>query len=219
MKTSWSKSESLNVGDTRTVNMQRDFEVPGSYTVQFGIQNDDPTGQIVRAQAEIIWSVDGNSVRRVVDAINGTSVSGTAEGVQVYVRDQSRAFGVGTSPYLVSIQVVQGTRPSVQQPPYLTDANISHIFNAGANSLDITVPQNSGVISLYAAVGPQVVGNPIAAYDVLVQQRSTTGFVLKTYDPRDFEWVPLSSGADIIRIAQAAGAPATRWTLTFGIDG
>lgn len=194
---------------------------PGNYTVQFGLS--DPNsgllgGDFVRARAEIIWKQSGNDIRRVIDCNNGVSISGTAEGVSVLVFDDSN---IAVTPanaikaYQVSVQVAKGTRPSIQQPPTFTTDD----FALAANSNNpVNIPANIGAISVFTAVSPDVIGNAVGAYDVLVTQESLHA-ERKQYDPRQSDWVPLIPGATIVRANSSAAAPITRWQFTFGIDG
>ncbi len=215
-KNSWSQSGMLTPqSNGSAVQMQANFEYdPGPHTVQFLLDGPDESAVVGtrRTVAELTWSVEGNNVTRMIDVVNGTSISGTAQAVRVKVTDDSNA--AIADPYLVSIQCVKGSRTSVQQPPYLTTPQV--ILGAGAQFANVPVPQGAGIISVFVTVD----GFPTAIPDgsVVVRQESG-GEVLKAYDPREYDWVPLASGTTFIQLRQSAASPAGFWTVTFGIDG
>jgi hypothetical protein len=214
-----SQSGTLTPGSRGSaVQLQTPFQDQSNHTVQFLIDGIDEsaTNATRITRADVTWSVSGNSVKRTIDVVNGTSITGTAEAVSVKVTDASTQF-VGLSPYTVSIQVAKGSRPSIQQPPYLTTDLI--VLPPGAGSSSVLVPQNAGAISAFVTVAPNV-GVPIVSqWDVRVGHSSGNG-ELKAYSPIvETSWVPLASGTTRIFVSQGAAAPGTTWTVTFGIDG
>lgn len=189
----------------------------GNYTCQFNLDDPNTASVDVLSRAEIIWKVSGNDVRRVIDVSNGASITGTAEGVSISVFDASSNILVTPKPYTVSLQVVKGSRPSIQQPPtYTTPVGL----NAGAGDIQtVAIPQNIGAVSVSVVVYPFLAGTAIGAYDVRVAQISATGTLKKVYDPRQDQWVPLASGVTSIVIGSSLAAPQFDYQVTFGIDG
>lgn len=217
-KKSWSNSGSLTPGQsTGSISMQAEFESdPGNYTLQFNIEGPENTGAHRRTVADIVWSVEGNSVTRTIDVVEGTTISGTAQAISVKIRDESVFVGGGA--YVVSCQVTKGTRPSVQQPPYLSLDEFR--VGPGAAQDFRLVPQNAGVISVLVTVSPFGVGNPIPDdQDVQVCLESSGGTLMRYSPLVQNSWVPLPSGTTFVTVKQAAGTPDLCWKIIFGIDG
>lgn len=190
---------------------------PGSYVVQLSLQDPNPvaSGYRIEAKAEITWSVSGNSIRRVVDCVNGMSISGVAEGVAVTIYDDS-SIGVGSpEDYLVSLSVSKGNRASIQQPPFYT-LPIDIIAPGGFIATDI--PQDIGAISARVDIGPVDAGDPIGEFDLEVLQQYAGG-TLKAYSPKT-GWVPLAPATRQIAIAAAAAlGDSAYFSIVLGIDG
>jgi hypothetical protein len=200
--------------------LQCPFPTQENYTVQFKVRdpNDqttlNPSGY-VRSRATITWTVSGNPVSRIVDVGDGVSVSGTAEHVNVEVIDDSVAPGTSALPYEVTIVAAKGVRATVEQPPTL--ALIRDSIAPGTSVL-FDIPKDAGVISVNVAIAPAL-GGTIAQYQVLVNHFAQ-GVPLKTYDPRQMDWVPVMPGTTQIRVvADAALATNVLVQVTFGVDG
>lgn len=234
----WQVSGKLTMRDTlNRMQMQADFEEPGSYTVQFGTSPKVVPGAFGRksmAKAKIIWAVEGGSVTREVSIANGTSISGVAQGVIVSVSDDTRsggpAFPVGFDPtYLVNMQVVKGLRPSIERPPSLMppDTSIGGANNwaQGAVSLpagpSATALQSfdttSGIVSLHVSVSSSA-GTLVPMGSVLVEQGTSGGSVLQYDDPRVMDWIPLNPFCDAVQIWNF-NAFAVQVSMMYGIDG
>ncbi len=217
-KKGWSVSGPLISGagpSGNGISLQANFEnEPGNYTVQFGLtQPVVQSGEIIRAVAEIVWSVEGNDVRRLVNAVNGMSVSGTAQGVKVRLFDNS--VTVAPITYQVSAQVVKGTRPSVAHPPFLYGDRF--ILISGGPSVVVPIPQNAGVTAVYVGATPTTAVN-VPNGQLQVAHESAAATVLQEYEPRDFQWVPIGAGADRILIRNNSAEPIS-FTPVWGIDG
>ena len=217
MRQGWAQTGTLTPGSSNTVNMQQAFEDTGAYTVQFSVNGRDESGSAGTRipKAVISWTVNGNTIHRKIDVVNGTTISGIADSVNVSVSDNSIS-PAALSPYDVTIMVAPGTRASVQQPPYLTGPVVA--LPAGAGAASQQIPQDAGITSVFVTVAPQVADGAVPEFDALVQQASGGG-ILKSYDPRQAEWVPLAAGTTNIVLRTGAAAPATVWSITFGIDG
>lgn len=221
----WAQGGQLTPGANNPLNAMAVGGLPaGNYTIQFNVSDPNTSvnltpGDIIRARATITWKVNGNPVIRVVDVGNGVSVTGVAEAIDVQLQDVS-STSAGTPillrgrPYTVTITCAPGTRPSVEQPPTvaLPQTNLA----AGATkNFDVPI----GAISVFVAVFPAVVGSPIGAYQIQVNQLAINTS-LKLYDPRQTDWVPLIPGTTQIGIAADAALPTdTEIQVTFGIDG
>lgn len=221
----WSSSGTLTAGDTDSaVQLQANFDTPGAYTVQFSVSEYDPATDFPLPIAEVIWSVEGNYVRRVISVSNGISISGVGQGVKVVVRDG--AFPTApANDYVVGIQVAPGTRPAEQQPPSFaplcagTDAVLRPgvLLVAAGAIITVPIPQNIGAISLYTTAGSTT---PVilTEADIQIHQGYTGGVGVKSYDPRIAQWVPLAPMATEL-VFYNLSAVTVLFSLTFGIDG
>jgi hypothetical protein len=215
-----SSGELIAGNESKRVTMQFPLKHAGEATVQLGCQTRDNEFASVRfaAIAEIFWSVGGNTVRRVVSLKDGMSITGVGEHVKVIITDDSRSDD--TIPpgieWAASMTVAPGSRSATQQPPYLEE-QVPYEVAAGA-TVDVPIPQNSGVISVYV-MAAAAVGVALADNSILVQQRFLT-VPTKQYDPRNYGWVPITPYADSLRlsVAGAVGGPV-RFAVVWGIDG
>jgi hypothetical protein len=251
----WSATGTMrNDGQSKAAHLQVNFlereERPNpskNYTVQFSVgptfihSTKAMSPKPVNPIAEIVWSVEGNSVRRLVSVTNGMSVTGVGEAVKVSVSDATLESFAGQSvDYQVDITVAPGTRASIQQPPtyYPQTREHSGIYSvsgvgpiaAPGNTVDVPVPDNAGVISYflewlaYDSVSQAIIATTQA--DWYIEELAAGGLTLKKYSPLNTNgWVPISPGASILRIHglfPTIGALVS-WQLdvntTFGIDG
>jgi len=196
-------------------------------TVQFGLRLPPGlTDGLVKyqAQGEIMWSVAGSRTRRLVTIFDGMCISAPAEHVNVQVTDTSQALTEAgfslASEYIASITIAPGSRPSQQQPPYYEDPGGPYSVAAGGAS-SVNVPVNIGVISVYVTVATLVAAAPLPQNSVLVQHATGgIGNIWKSYDPRDYQWVPITPGTSQIRLLALAAIPTpVLFTVVFGIDG
>lgn len=225
----WSTSGKLPIGlnsqfSQRAVKMQIDFTKSkngaGLYNIQFNVRPpaNMPTDVLLRTRAEVVWSVQGNSVRRDMSLFSGASISGTAESVSVTVRDRSAAVTPNLE-YEVSMQVAPGTRPSQNQPPILITSG-NGVANAGGGTYTHAVPQDSGVISCYMNVGPITIGAPVIDTQVVVEQLLPSGVAIARYYPLiETEFVPIYPSVSNLRVTNAAGGTNIVTTPFWGIDG
>lgn len=223
-KTAWSASGELVNDSEQTVLLQAVFQETGAYTVQFAINGKDLTNSFSsrKTRATVTWKVEGNTVQRVIDVVNGTSISGTAQGVTVEVEDLST--GSDKTPYVVSVQVTKGTRPNVQQPPYQTVPRFT-IEDGDTTPVDITIPQNDGVISVKILMFPIFIGSefpddqPQFDYEtIFFRGFSSAAANFSTYLLQN-TWIPVPSGTTKLTILQGADGIGMAYTIFFGIDG
>jgi hypothetical protein len=217
-KFGWAQSGTMTpVNANSSVNLQKEFPVSGEYTVQFQVNGPDESNtatgtRIVRAS--VTWAINGNPITRIIDVVNGTSISGISESVDVRVFDASQ--GTGLSPYTVIVTCSQGARPKTQQPPYLNAGNFS--IAAAGGTISSKVPIGAGATCVFVTVVPSALDGAIPEFDALVSHNSGQG-ALKSYNPRIAEWVPLASGTTAIQLQTGPASPATTWSITYGIDG
>ena len=212
------------------VSLQCDLD-GGMNTIQFGmIPKSNPVifGQVSVAKATILWTVDGNTTQRVVTVGTGVSVSGSAQKVQVVMRDATRVgpgYVAGFDRlYDVSVQVSKGTRPDIQSPPTLIPDSFSSwaegtvLVNAAASAPTLTVPSNSGVVAFQCVIS-EANGAPIPAGSFTVRELAN-GVLRREYDPRDYDaWVSIPPSVDQIQLHNYNAGIQVRASVLYGIDG
>lgn len=238
-KTGWSQSGDLITGNKGlNVKLDADFELgahgPGTYTVQFGVQL--PSGATLfgnQVQADISWSVAGNTIRRRVTVGNGTSVTGVGEAVSVAVTDVTDpAFFPAGNRYTVSISVVRGNRANYAIPPFLVGAKSA---TPGANnsspgtylvapgtSIDVPIPTDVGIVSAMVVVEdpsiPPTDADLLAA--TVFAENTALGITGVAWHPKLMPtWVPLTPGLNLLTLANRNGAANIIYTVYFGVDG
>lgn len=219
----WSTSGSIVTGDplNSAVKLQANFPTADNYSVQFSVESGN--GFIVNPAAEIVWNLEGNSVRRLVSVVNGLTVTGMAQGVNVRVFDDNTLAGPSVV-YRVGVQIAPGVRASVNQPPTYVP-NIPGVFPFGQvvlvalSQIDVFLPINAGVISVLCTAGGTPNPVVITEADIQVSHFASAGFSTKVYDPRNAGFVPVGPDTAWIRIRNANAANNYKVALTFGIDG
>lgn len=216
----WSTTGVLSAGDPlKQLSLQAVFPQAGDYTVEFGIQRPQVPAVIPIVEADITWTVEGNSVTRRVTVGNGTSVTGTGQACKVVMRDVS-INGSGTIvPIPVSVQVAPGMRGTNKQPPTLETNNGGiGVWNVPPGGFTIIpIPEDAGVISVMVTV--DAFPEPVAITAGQAVVRQVGAVIEKQYDPRTYDWVPVSAGANEIIIENFGPANNLRFSVTFGIDG
>lgn len=223
-KQGWQVQGNLYVGNPNTtVKLSANFPETGYYTAQFNVTN-LPLNGVVTATA--IWSVEGNSVQRVISVSSGTTISGPGQGVNIVINDNTTVFGSGAgevpqgTPYSVSVQVSPGSRPSGSNPPILIgQPNGAIILPIGPSSVSFPVPQNSGVTSIeIVAMGEQ----PVAGYaqpNIIVEQLNAGGVIYATYNPVGAGFVPIAPGVASVKIHNLDTSNYAYAQIFWGIDG
>lgn len=239
MNDGWAKTGVLITGKTQSnYSMQAAFEraLKGSgaqyYTIEFGVQ--PPGNGVFAARAEIIWSTEGNDVRRLISIGNGAVISGTAQAAKVTVFDvtpnnPTHPADLGFN-YRIDTLITPGCRPSQQMPPRLFElptfsgGGINSFQVPAGGSLAIPVPKNAGVISVN--VNAFLTASPNAAIPPGVAAASLdgpTGYgLLMNIKPTDepsnsSAWVPVPPNA-INLFLNATGDNVT-FAVTWGIEG
>lgn len=219
------------------VHLQVDFgeEAAEYYTLQFSLTPPRFSGENtadIRGKAEIRWSVEGNFVRRIISVWNGASISGVGQGVSIKITDDTyNPDGAATSfEYRASVQVTKGTRPTLGggQPPLympLLSAFVGGVAQAAdfnwlvpaATDLEFSVPEDSGVNSIYIAT------RGISTVPVDPEQIQLTMFAngIEVWygtlrNCNRFETLP--PGVTFIRVRNAT-ANDMRFTVMWGVEG
>lgn len=221
----WQAFGQLVVGSGSTganVHGQADFPVAGYYTVEFGVQT--PTNGQYDCVAEVVWSVEGNDVRRLISVGSGTTISGTGAGVKVKLYDKSGSsfaafFGQA---YQASFLISPGTRPSEQKPPTLTaetSTGLARFVVTPGTTTIIDIPTDAGVTS----VNVTVVASPLTAItetDAVVHIASSVP--VKSFFPSDPDaWIAVPPNAKSIQLVNnfPALGPDLHFYVTYGIEG
>jgi len=207
----WSASGNLIMTDhLKDVTLQAVFPVSTDYTIEFSKRD----GQGSTTLAEIVWSVEGNSVRRVVDVFNGQSVTGVGQGVRIRIFDNT--VDKPASTYTVSVQVAPGTRGTFVNPPY-REAGFATIAG-GAIFVLTDIPLDTGIHSIAILIS-SAGGVPIPDQSLQIKHIDSSGpTTLRQYDPRQWFWVPIAPGTDRIGIENFNAFPVN-FSITLGVDG
>ncbi len=236
-KKAWSNGGSLFSGTTRgDVHLQCDFEsAPEFYTAQFSIAPITSVQQF--CMAEVLWSVEGVTNRRLISVVNGASISGCGQAVSIRCFDLS-AIGGGPEEYQVNIAVTKGTRGSSNQPPVLGGAadpegNIGRFASPMTVLLPATATANrnlindSGTIAAYLAIAESnVVGGPLSTEDILVEYfaglNGTGGRVFVGNLSYCNFWAPVPPGARSLSVTNRRTVipdENVQYSLMWGVDG
>lgn len=218
----WSSTANMFTGDAKSVKLQAAFPQSEYYTMQFGVTPPNTPGSqlIFSCIAVITWKVEGNYVTRQISVTNGTSISGTAQAIDVALTDNTQNFGQTLNqPYQIGIQVVPGTRPTTNQPVILVLPGQNDQSLAPNNIATFDVPQNSGVISVEVIGVSDNVGVPEApTIQVTLASASQS---LKSYmvGLTNTGFISVPPGAVQIAIFNADQTNNAIYSIAWGIDG
>lgn len=215
----WSKTGVLRSGSvdaqvTMACKFTRQIQ---THTIQFdGPNNDIESGaaRTLRPQARITWMVNGVGIVRVIDVIDGTSISGQAESVDVIVSDATFG-GVGTE-YRVGIIVTPGVRANFETPPTLRmDGALTSAPNNELPPDNVAIPNgdtmNWEIPPNVGAVGYMVnafnAGVDLTDDDIFIEITSVDGNVFSiTGFSSCFKWLPLPASAKFISLHNNSGS-------------
>lgn len=238
-KRAWSNRGEMTIGNpTKRVSLQAKFEEdPGSYTIQFDVTR--PPGITFRdIRAFISWSVEGQSVERIISVQDGVTITGNGQGVRVVVQDVTNLAYInpgGLTPPIVFIAdydcvvtIVKGVRASNQTEPFILalpetfagfiagQTEQAVVINAGQNA-DFPVPSDAGITSTFVTVTSLTA--PLTNSEVIVSHLNPVVGTSKIYSPLiNSGWVPLTGEVEIVRISNLS-MEAIRASVTFGVDG
>lgn len=248
----WNGDPTTGVRRNAAVSIQADFKTAGYYTLQFGVtppnarNGFDISGNVV-AQAEVLWSVKGNFVRRFFNVYNGTTISGAGEGILVRVRDASEpnVFVDDPTKYQVTVNLIPGARPNMANgmPPLFTPRTpLTNLLNpaaettppyplpSGATALVIPIPKNCGITSVMLLIARQTdeAGTQpvdITNSQILIEQQNASGNLGWLNYDSCYQFVPLAPGTTQLSLSNSTDSSnpddiTLVWvTPIFGIDG
>lgn len=227
---SWGTSGKLiTLAPQAGVHLNCQFADVANYTVQFFLLSSRlvpaniPPGKPViaagfRAKANVVWSVKGQPIRRQFHVGDGTSLVGTADGVDVTIVDDSQIDSTYAGiPYDAFITVTKGTRGSHKQLVFL-DLGVQLQTPGGSAGLEI--PDDIGAISIFVAAISNDPANPLINGASAVTINNGVNTVL-TFDPfRNTDWIPLPPDAiNIVYFQSALGGADVLFSTFIGIDG
>ena len=227
----WSKSQDMVFYDTlRELSMQANFPVAGFYTVQFGVEQDPSLLTNPDIIADVVWSVEGNDIRRKISVGNGTTISGTGQACSVKVRDAT-LFGPAGQKYTVKALLSPGVRPGSLNRPFLRgiDWDLTSIVAPSflinpytvsigpGQSVIINIPPNAGVISADVEVTLSAIV-PLDPSLVTVGQANPSGTFKGYYPLIETGFVPVFPSSAYLIIGNSAPADIEA-TVLWGIDG
>lgn len=200
---------------------QTAFTRGGIHTLTFSLSASpiDDSAMLVRALADITWSVNGHSVSRMAHVGPGTSISGIGEAVTCRIRDDSILAPDAVEPYpaslsyIVSVVATAGVRPPSPNPPYLAPSAAMNVeFQGGSAETVIDIPSNAGVNSFY--IHPRGVALDDSG-SIIIQGYPN----FASWDGRSFgQWLPLVPGIRKIGVLNSMSTDF-RGSILFGIDG
>ena len=230
-----------------SVQMQDDFDGRAqNFTAQFFVSNrigyivpSVPANPIIPPPiavgtitpvGEILWSIGGNTQRRLISIYDGAVITGVAEHFSINATDETDLSDTTNQTlYDVTITAAGGVRGSTSLPPiyqtYITNTNTGVItfgnFTLAASShLDVPIPKDAGVSSVMVTASyPGVV---LTGAEFGFSQASTIPALLKQYNPMNYGFVPLSPQADVLvftNLTSGAGSQLIEFSVTWGIDG
>jgi hypothetical protein len=225
MKDGWSQSGKLtSENPNQPVTMQANFPFSGVYTVQFSVAS--PPSGVYRAVALVAWTVEGNTITRLIDIGNGVSISAPAQAVRVIVNDMTTTALGGTAgeTYGVTVSATRGVRAVTGLPLTLRatspSGDIQAFTIAPGATATFTIPQDAGVLGVEVTASVDVAAT-IA--DLIIAQVNTAGATrFKLY-----KYVDPGSGVGFVSITPLAtsiqvtniGPDPTVVSLTWAIEG
>lgn len=212
-------------GNIEEFAVEATFKEVGYHTVQFSFQIPDVRDNvgapvyIIKGQAEIRWTVAGNSCRRLVDVSNGTAISGLGE--TVYVRLLNTAISLNefapNAPFTAAVLITNGTRPTIGdgQPPMLF--GVEQTIPAGGGTFDFLVPPECGINSVFlAATSPDA--TPLAGNEVTYVMNN--GAFGQAGDASTFNrWIPLAPGSAFVTVTNNDAAQDVNIMPIWGVEG
>jgi hypothetical protein len=197
------------------------FDRAAVFTVQLGLNLGD-TEFPVQCEAEIIWSLNGQPIRRVVSVSQGCSISGVTESIGVKLYDVTPLVSDGDAPpapafnkYFALASVAPGSRAATTLPPVLRAWHTTQALAASA-STPLVVRRNAGVVGFRLSVWAQgIAGATVSMEDI-------AGTIFDTYIVNPGEnsvFVPLAGGTTRLIITNNDTANAILLSGQWAIDG
>jgi hypothetical protein len=229
-----------------SIQMQDDFDGKAqNFTAQFFVSNrigyippSVPANPIIPPPiaignitpvGEILWSIGGNTQRRLISIYDGAVITGVAEHFAINATDATDLSDTtNQTMYDVTITAAGGVRGSTALPPvyqtYIENNNTGDVefgtFTlAPTKQLVLVIPQNAGVTSVMVTAGSS--GTILTDTDFAFTQSNGSG-ELKRYNPTLYNFVPLSPQATYItfhNLTAAIWGVSIDFSVTWGIDG
>lgn len=229
----WSGSTVFHVGQDdgltldfshEELTLQVQFAKIGYYTIQAQFSTPQTEAGFlgsskvsVKGELECLWSVEGNTIRRVSHVANGFSISGLGESVNIRLKNLSTPT-VNEETFLfdinVGVSIAPGTRPTFggAQPPIIA-REFPLLTTNFFGPRQISVPNNVGSYCVYM-LGVGDLANAFWGGQIAIDPDVGPS----TFESRVFnKWVPLPPGANLILLT--AGAGDIRIMPIFGIEG
>lgn len=212
-------------GGSPSVRMQVGFFDPrdgrqrpaGLYTVQFNVDVlgvPDPLFRYLNPTATVRWSVEGNTIQRRLSVVNGTSITGACDAVEVVVVDETDFLPPPVPlDYQVTISVTPFPRASYGAPPVLRGTSTPVSVAGGAAPVLIPVPFDAGADSVLVSAVSTGGGVPV------VSQEDTNTVPVASWIP-DGRFFPLFPQAGNISLGNSGPALSNvDYSVLFGVDG
>jgi hypothetical protein len=211
-------------------------KIPAYHTLQFGVdlvgkwysQPGPPNRWPLQVRADIVWACSGNRTFRTISVVNGTTISGMAEAVNVQVYPFANPQFPGpyvwvpnATDFTASILVGPGVRPTEPNPPTLQSGMIAVV---AGGSVDVPIPDGIGVIAAFAHVW--AIGNVFNANDSEIAMYNTAMPLFqidRAWNPVSMPlWVPIYPGDDFLRLYNHdidAKGQVLYYSISFEIEG
>jgi hypothetical protein len=184
-------------GNKNKYSLQCDSLESGYYTAQFSfhVQSNAPNDYFIRGLAEVIWSVEGNSHRRLLHVTNGSAISGSGQGVRIVLQDQSLIVSEPTLPAKVTscITLIKGIRTGLQPPIFTPEFPGA---TEPAATREFQIPYNAGINSVYFSLArdnnTDVWGNAVTIQGSYMGSTWQLGF--DSFN----QWLPLPPGISVL---------------------
>ena len=193
------------------------FDRAAVFTVQLGLNLGDG-GFPVQCEAEIIWSLNGQPIRRVVSVSQGCSISGVTESIGIKIYDVTPVIrgGVNTpQEYFALGSVAPGPRAATTLPPFLRAWSQTQAI-AAAGTTALAVRNNAGVVGFRLSVWAE----GIAGATVTMTDSNGTVYDQYVVPPGlNNEFVPLAPGTTMVVITNNDAANPIYLSGQWAIDG
>lgn len=213
----WSSSVGLITGQSSPASIQANFPDAEYKTIQFGVVPPDDgksTSSVFDATAFISWSVEGNTVTRLISIGNGVSISAPAQAYNITITDKTPNLG-GTQvlgkPYSITVNITPGSRPNSITPPIFKPvARAIVLAPAGSTAQFIPAGAVAVMITAYDAVA-------FTNGNVTIDQITAGNALFMEYSALN-QFMPLAGNAQQIRVTNQ-GANNVNVAFIFAIDG
>ena len=224
------RGQLTNCNESITQGLQAVFPTSGPYTVQFSKRPNAAAVNPTVTEALIIWTTNGIQISRYITVIDGTSISGTAEAVQVTLFDKTppNIPGPAANPdaglkYDVAAVVASGVRAANSIPPVLLLSIPSSGGRAwqfpvpAGGTVNIDIPQDVGARGVRVSVESPTLTS-IPEQGIIVNQMVDSTPV-NGYDPRSHDWEPVTGATSLQLRAKAGLGFSVFCTIVLSIDG